>query len=414
MLTPNEKPHNSATRPFFSVIIPTLGKIEGWQLAIQSVLDQTCRDFEIIAIDSGNEKESKPIAEYFNDPRIVYLNTGGKDPRLNWDAGFRASQGNYIIWAEDDNYLLSNELETFKQLIKKTGADLVTGEHIHWRGFQHPLKHARNHLVVRKNLFSGEIERLNIKNAILRIFNLPHKGRFASLHFSGTAVKQELVKKLLKRINEINFGTTGSHALRIGLLAFSENAYHIDRPFVIVGQSGTSMSDVWPKPFSKIKRPEFEFTLSPISGNTYTNYRMENHLLIKKYLPHELSVFSLDYPQFIRTYLRELAHLDMPWKKMLEKWRELFTFTKNSKDSKLIALKKETNLFFIRGLVIKILRTVRVFEPIKNILETMRTPKGGIEISLDSYGVTNIRECAKKLPEIIKKEIPELAHFFPN
>ncbi|MBI2121729.1 MAG: glycosyltransferase family 2 protein [Candidatus Sungbacteria bacterium] len=414
MITSNLEPNNPNQRPFFSVIIPTLGKIEGWKLSIQSILEQTFNDFELIAIDSGPETESRPIVEKLNDPRIKYVNTDGQDPRLNWDVGFKNAKGEYIIWAEDDNYLLPSELTEFANAISKTDADFITAEHIHWRGLEHPLKRARNCLIIRKGLFSGEITPLDAKNVIRRIFDLPYKGKFVSIHFSATAVKKELAEKLMNKIKEINFGTTGSHALRIGLVALAKNAYHIDQPLAIVGQSGTSMSDVWPKPFSKIKRPEFKFILSPVRANTYTNYRLENHLLIKKYLPDELAEFPIDYHRFFRTYHKELAHLDLSWKETIAKWNELFYYVNISEDQNIKKLKREINISFLRGLIIKLMRVLKIYGLIKNVLERVRMPKGGIEISLFPYEVTNIQECSHKLPEIIKKEIPEISKFFPQ
>ncbi len=82
--------------------------------AIQSVLDQTFKDFEFIIIDDGSTDESVKIAESFHDQRIslIRLSHGGIVKALN--AGMKAAQGVYIIRADADDISLP---ERFKILL---------------------------------------------------------------------------------------------------------------------------------------------------------------------------------------------------------------------------------------------------------------------------------------------------------
>ena len=131
-------------RPQFSIILCTLGKVDQWALTIESVLAQSFIDFEIIAIDSGPKSASEPVINKLNDPRIKYVNAEGKDPRLNWDLGYRNATGQYLMWVDDDNYLLPFEFSELIKLIRDTGADVVSGDHIHWQDQYHPVIKYRN------------------------------------------------------------------------------------------------------------------------------------------------------------------------------------------------------------------------------------------------------------------------------
>lgn len=392
----------------FSVICPTLGKLNQWKMSIQSVLDQDFKDFEIIAIDSGPEEESSPVIKQLSDQRIKYFNVAEKDPRLNWDFGFRKSSGQYVIWFDDDNYMLPHQLSQLAEVIKNEGADLITGAHVHWRGFGHPIESARNQLIIPSKLFSGKIISINPKTIIKNLF----LGREAPdavatrVGISMSAARRDLAENLLDKIKEINFGSTGTHALRIGLLALAKKYFFIDRPLTVGAQAGTSYSDVWPRQSSKIKLPRFEYNLSKVTGNTYTNYRHENHLLIKARLKEELAEFNDDETVFLKTYARELAFIDLSWRDLAKKWSELLRVIQSYKNNEALNLKREFLKYIFHAVTIKFLRVSRLYDFVKKFFETRRkSKKNKIIISLDSYDVKNIRDCAQKMPQIVEKEL---------
>ena len=50
---------NDGTLPFFSVVIPVYNRARVFSVALQSVLDQTEQDFEIIVVDDGSPRRSQ-------------------------------------------------------------------------------------------------------------------------------------------------------------------------------------------------------------------------------------------------------------------------------------------------------------------------------------------------------------------
>jgi glycosyltransferase involved in cell wall biosynthesis len=59
--------------PKVSVIMPVFNAEKYLQEAIQSILDQTFKDFEFIIIDDGSKDKSIAIIQSFNDPRIKFF-----------------------------------------------------------------------------------------------------------------------------------------------------------------------------------------------------------------------------------------------------------------------------------------------------------------------------------------------------
>jgi len=80
--------------------------------AIESVLDQTEKSFELIIIDDGSTDNSKEIIEKYKDVdnvRIVYQKNKGLNVTNN--IALRAARGKYIIRLDADDYFVPNALE---------------------------------------------------------------------------------------------------------------------------------------------------------------------------------------------------------------------------------------------------------------------------------------------------------------
>ena len=99
--------------PTVSVIIPTYNRAHLVGKAIQSVLNQTYKDFEIIVVDDGStDNTNEEIAKSFNDPRIRYIcheqKRGGSAAR---NTGIKAAHGEYIAFLDSDDEWLTEKLE---------------------------------------------------------------------------------------------------------------------------------------------------------------------------------------------------------------------------------------------------------------------------------------------------------------
>jgi len=98
--------------PTVSVIIPTYNRAHLVGRAIQSVLDQTYKDFEIIVVDDGSTDNTEEIVNGFGDHRIRYIrhkeNRGAAAAR---NTGIKAARGEYIAFQDSDDEWLPEKLE---------------------------------------------------------------------------------------------------------------------------------------------------------------------------------------------------------------------------------------------------------------------------------------------------------------
>ena len=100
--------------PKVSVIIPNYNHAPFLKKRIESVLNQTYRDFEVIYLDDASTDNSKDVfAPYAENKRIRAImndvNTG--IPGKQWNKGVRAARGEYIWIAESDDYTDEHFLE---------------------------------------------------------------------------------------------------------------------------------------------------------------------------------------------------------------------------------------------------------------------------------------------------------------
>ncbi|HEX8639024.1 MAG TPA: glycosyltransferase family 2 protein, partial [Pyrinomonadaceae bacterium] len=60
-------------KPFFSVVIPTRNRAQLLKHAIQSVLDQTFTDFEVIVSNNFSVDNTKEVVNSYADERVRYF-----------------------------------------------------------------------------------------------------------------------------------------------------------------------------------------------------------------------------------------------------------------------------------------------------------------------------------------------------
>jgi glycosyltransferase involved in cell wall biosynthesis len=104
------EPHDTS-RPRVSVIIPTYNREHSLGRAIQSVLDQTYGDLELIVVDDASTDETEGLVKSFQDSRVRYLrhgeNRGGGGAR---NTGISAARGQLISFLDSDDEWLPTKL----------------------------------------------------------------------------------------------------------------------------------------------------------------------------------------------------------------------------------------------------------------------------------------------------------------
>jgi len=79
--------------------------------AIDSILNQTFKDFEFIIIDDGSTDKSREIIDSYRDPRIKFISRANKGLTYSLNQGLKMSQGEYVARQDADDISLPTRLE---------------------------------------------------------------------------------------------------------------------------------------------------------------------------------------------------------------------------------------------------------------------------------------------------------------
>ena len=106
----------------FSVIIPLYNKAPYIKKALNSVLVQSFRDFELIVVDDGSTDDSYITAKEIldgvkGDYRLIHQNNAGVSTARN--NGVAAARGEYLCFLDADDWWAPNYLERMDWLIKE-------------------------------------------------------------------------------------------------------------------------------------------------------------------------------------------------------------------------------------------------------------------------------------------------------
>jgi len=112
--------------PLVSVIMPVFNAEQFLGQAVESILRQTCDDFELIAIDDGSKDHSLEILKKYAsaDRRIKIISREHRGLVASLNQGVESARGQWIARMDADDIALPQRFERQLQWLEKTGADI--------------------------------------------------------------------------------------------------------------------------------------------------------------------------------------------------------------------------------------------------------------------------------------------------
>ena len=112
--------------PLISIIVPCFNNEKYVEKCLDSINQQSFKDFEVIIINDGSTDNSKEIIEHFiktkpNYHLINQKNMGVSTARNN---GLKLVKGEFVCFVDADDYIESNYLKELYKAIKETHSDL--------------------------------------------------------------------------------------------------------------------------------------------------------------------------------------------------------------------------------------------------------------------------------------------------
>ena len=111
--------------PLVSIIIPCFNGAKHIECAINSCINQTYENLEIIVVDDGSIDSSKKVIHGINDQRIIYFYQENSGSPVAKNYGLKEATGRYIQFLDCDDYLSSNKISSQVNILEKSNNSIA-------------------------------------------------------------------------------------------------------------------------------------------------------------------------------------------------------------------------------------------------------------------------------------------------
>ena len=173
---------------FFSVIVPVYNVEKYLSGSIESVLNQTFSDFELILVDDGSPDNCPHICEEYakkdNRIKVIHKPNGGLASARR--AGIKEAQGEYVFNLDSDDLIENDTLECAYKIINDTECEIVSFSY-RW------VKNGKTVSITNDCLDEGLYLEENIKKYIYPKLLMDKNMNHISYYLSGKAIKREIL-----------------------------------------------------------------------------------------------------------------------------------------------------------------------------------------------------------------------------
>ena len=258
--------------PAVSVIMPVYNAYLYVAKAIESVLQQTYQDFELILVDDGATDGSGEICEKYaaQDDRIVLIHeeNGGICKARN--AGLKHAQGTYIAFCDHDDLYMPQYLEKAVSSAIKENADLVK--------FAYRSEYSNDGQVT--NVFEDPVPdaKLSVADVLQQpyeLFDLTRRVLWNGLYKRDVIVNNRL------QFDESILAGMEDFLFNIEYLShISDVVYIPDKLFVHYCRSGQCTSSKYSenrmRNIVRVKHEELEFAISKMTGRAQSRFVVDH------------------------------------------------------------------------------------------------------------------------------------------
>lgn len=213
-----------------SIIVPIYNADKYLNRCIDSLLNQTLKDIEIILVNDGSNDKSPSICNEYKikDSRIVVIHKQNAGVSSARNTGIKEARGKYIAFVDADDYVNSDMCNSMFNNIEKTNADMCVSNYIIRKAekelvVNHKLKES---IILRENIIDKIVpsiicgEDLKNKNNLVKF-----RGPVMYLYKKDTLVNYNLEFKVGLPIGE-DFLFNISYMLKINKLAVDQGSYY--------------------------------------------------------------------------------------------------------------------------------------------------------------------------------------------
>ncbi len=306
--------------PKVSVIIPVYNVEQYLRECLDSVINQTLKDIEIICVNDGSTDSSLEILEEYaqKDSRIKIINKQNTGYGASMNKGIDAATGEYIGIVEPDDYVALDMYETLYNKAIELDLDLIKADFHRFIGEGENIK-----------LFYRKLDRSNsYYNKIINLQEDITPYKFIMNTWSGI-YKREFIEKYHIRHNPSPGASFQDNGFWFQTFAWAKRAYFLNQPFYMNRRDNIN-SSVKSKGKVYAMKYEYDFIMEFLNNNPDIKTRLLPIYWVKKYNNYMFTFDRIDISfkkEFLKVFSKEF--------KLAEKRKELdwdiFTLNKQRK-----------------------------------------------------------------------------------
>jgi glycosyltransferase involved in cell wall biosynthesis len=140
--------------PAISVVIPTYNGEKTIKETLDSIINQTFRDLEIIIINDGSQDSTLKAIANIQDPRIMVFSYPNAGVSVSRNRGIERAKGEYISFIDDDDLWTAEKLESQLKLLQENPDAAVAYSWTDWIDEKSQLIGEGVHLTITGDVYS--------------------------------------------------------------------------------------------------------------------------------------------------------------------------------------------------------------------------------------------------------------------
>ena len=300
--------------PFFSVVMPTRNRAHLLRYALQSVLEQTYEDFEVVVSDNSSSDSTSDVLRSVPDPRLRYVRTSAPlNMPDSWEFALSQAQGRYITYLCDDDAMGRDLLRNVAEVLRERESEIVTWTHATYFANNHPVERWRRHLAIPD--CTGLQFVFQSRGSLADLFALRASPAVVP-RMLNTCCSQDVVERVRHHFGRLFLPPCPDYSSCAALLACTEEYVYIDKPLSIGGAGGESAGTAGRQDRGQALTTFLEefgrqtvLDLSPIRVMTITNMITESLLRVKRAMPDRFVDHEIDWAKYFSDCYFELTSL---------------------------------------------------------------------------------------------------------
>lgn len=108
-----------------SVIIPAYNAEKFIKFCVDSIINQTYKNLEIIIVDDGSTDKTELVIKDIDDNRIKYIKKNNEGVSKARNDGIKYATGEYLIFVDSDDWLEKDAISKIVECIKNSNKDII-------------------------------------------------------------------------------------------------------------------------------------------------------------------------------------------------------------------------------------------------------------------------------------------------